>query len=164
MRALFMDFPQDPMAAKQRYEYMFGPALLVAPVYKQGMTTRKVYLPAGTDWYNYWTHQRYHGGQTVQVQAPIDIIPLFVRAGSILPLGEPILSTATPQKLAKIEIFAGANANFTLYNDNGINYAYEKGDYQLTGLKWNEATHKFSYTGPRQWTVPESQLVTVIGN
>ncbi len=164
MRALFMDFPNDPKCANRRYEYMFGPDLLVAPVYQQGMTTRKVYLPAGVDWYNYWTHERYHGGQTITVQAPIQTIPLFVKAGSILPIGEPILSTATPQKLAKIEIFAGADADFTLYNDNGVNYDYEKGDYHLTHLQWNEATHKFSYTGTKQWTLPESQLVTVIGN
>jgi len=164
MRALFMDFPNDAKAAKQRYEYMFGPDLLVAPVYQQGMTTRKVYLPAGVDWYNYWTHERYHGGQTITVDAPIQTIPLFVKAGSILPIGEPILSTATPQKLARVEVFAGADAHFTLYNDNGVNYDYEKGDYHLTQLQWNEAAHKFSYTGTKEWTMPESQLVTVIGN
>lgn len=163
MRALFMDFPHDPKCARQRYEYMFGPDLLVAPVYKQGMTTRRVYLPAGADWYNYWTHKFHHGGQTITVAAPIQTIPLFVRAGSILPLGTKILSTATPQKLAKIEVFAGADAHFTVYNDNGLTYAYEKGDYKLTQLNWNEATHKFTWSGQKDWTLPESKLVTVIG-
>ena len=68
-------------------EYMFGPALLVAPVTEQGVTTRQVYLPAGTDWYNFWTNERVHGGQTITVSAPIDTLPLFVRAGSIAAAG-----------------------------------------------------------------------------
>lgn len=163
MRALFMDFPNDPHVADIRYEYMFGPDLLVAPVYEQGMTERKVYLPKGADWYNYWTHQRYQGGQTLTVAAPIETIPLFVRAGSILPLGTTILSTATPQSVAQIEVFAGADAHFDLYDDDGLTYHYEKGSYQLTHLVWNEATHRFSYTGPKQWKISEAQLVKVIG-
>ena len=94
MRALFMDFPNDPNVAGMGDEYMFGPAFLVAPVTEQGATSRSVYLPAGADWYNYWTNQRFRGGQTIKVNAPIDTLPLFVRAGSILPLGEPVQSTS----------------------------------------------------------------------
>ena len=98
MRALFMDFPDDPNVAGMGDEYMFGPAFLVAPVTEQGATSRSVYLPAGADWYNYWTNQRLRGGQTIKVDAPIDTLPLFVRAGSIVPLGEPVQSTAeTPE-------------------------------------------------------------------
>ena len=81
MRALPLDFPDDPNVADMRDEYMFGSAFLVAPVTEQGATSRWVYLPAGTDWYNYWTDERVHGGQTVEVATPIDTIPLFVRAG-----------------------------------------------------------------------------------
>ena len=121
-----------------RDEYMFGPALLVAPVVEQGATTREVYLPAGTDWYNYWTNEKLHGGQTVTVKAPIDTIPLFVRAGSILPLGVPVESTHDKQAIAKVKVYPGANAEFTLYNDDGITYAYEKGDRQITTLRWND--------------------------
>src|SRR5699024_508503 len=104
MRALFMDFPDDPQVAEIGDEYMFGPALLVAPVTEQGATTKQVYLPAGTDWYNYWTHKRYPGGQMVTVDAPIDKLPLFVRAGSIIPLGAQVESTAEKQAIAKIQI------------------------------------------------------------
>jgi alpha-D-xyloside xylohydrolase len=75
MRALFMDFPEDAEAAKQVDEYMFGPAFLVAPVTEQGATSRTIYLPAGVDWYNYWTNERVHGGQTITVDAPIDDWP-----------------------------------------------------------------------------------------
>ena len=94
MRALFMDFPNDPKAADIPDEYMYGPAFLVAPVTEQGATQRTVYLPAGCDWYNYWTNERLHGGQTITVDAPIDTLPLFVRAGSIVPLGSEVLSAS----------------------------------------------------------------------
>ncbi len=91
MRALFMDFPEDSKVADIPDEYMYGPAFLVAPVTEQGATSRTVYLPAGCDWYNYWTNERLHGGQTIVADAPIDTLPLFVRAGSIVPLGSEVL-------------------------------------------------------------------------
>src|SRR5438093_4087328 len=118
MRALFMDFPNDPKVADLRDEYMFGPAFLVAPVTEQGATTRELYLPAGADWYNYWTNMRVHGGQTIKVDAPIDTIPMFVRAGSIVPTGIAIESTGQEQKIAKVRIYPGADADFTLYSDD----------------------------------------------
>ena len=108
MRALFMDFPDDVKVADIRDEYMFGPAFLVAPVTEQGATTRSVYLPAGTGWYNYWTNEPIDGGQTITVKAPIDTIPLFVRAGSIIPMGEAIDSTSQTQKLAKLRVYPGS--------------------------------------------------------
>ncbi len=147
MRGLFMDFGNDPNVANLGDEYMFGPALLVAPVTEQGMTSREVYLPAGTDWYNFWTHQRVHGGQRLLVSAPIDEIPLFVRAGSILPLGTPVESTNQVQKITKVLVFPGANGSFDLYSDDGTTYAYETGAYQISHLQWNDATQKFSHSG-----------------
>ena len=92
---------------------MFGSALLVAPITDQGTTFKNAYLPAGSDWYNYWTNERYHGGQIAKVDAPIDTIPLFVRAGSIVPLGSAIESTSEAQKIEKIRIYPGADADFT---------------------------------------------------
>ena len=83
-----MDFPKDSSVAAIGDEYMFGPAFLVAPVTEQGASRRTVYLPAGADWCNYWTRERIRGGQTITVEAPIDTLPLFVRAGSIVPMGE----------------------------------------------------------------------------
>src|SRR6266704_7190332 len=93
MRPLFMDFPDDPEITDLRDEYMFGPAFLVAPVTEQGATSRDVYLPAGSDWYNYWTNERVHGGQIIRVDAPIETLPLFVRAGSVVPFGSEIENT-----------------------------------------------------------------------
>lgn len=163
MRALFMDFPDDPKVAGLGDEYMFGPAFLVAPVTEQGATHRPVYLPAGTDWYNYWTNQRVHGGQAIEVDAPIDTLPLFVRAGSIVPLGEPIESTSQIQKIAKLRVYRGANGEFTLYQDDGKTYAYEKGDCSTTHLHWDDATQKLSHEGAPAWVGSEAQIIETIG-
>ncbi len=162
MRGLFLDFPNDPNVADIGDEYMFGPALLIAPVTEQGQTTKSVYLPAGTDWYNFWTNEKIHGGQRITVQAPIDTLPIFVRAGSILPLGAPVQSTNEKQAIEKIRIYPGADAHFTLYNDDGNTYAYEKGDHQITELGWNNTTQKLDHTGASAWTTPDAQLLDVI--
>jgi alpha-D-xyloside xylohydrolase len=162
MRALFMDFPNDANAANITDEYMFGPAFLVAPVTDQGTTSRNVYLPAGSDWYNYWTNERLHGGQSVAVSAPIDQLPLFVRAGSILPLGVPVLSTSEPQALAKVRVYPGADGDFALYQDDGRTYAYEKGDSKITQLHWNNAAGKLSHEGAAAWPGSDDAIVEVI--
>jgi alpha-D-xyloside xylohydrolase len=161
MRALFMDFPKDERVADLRDEYMFGPALLVAPVVEQGATTRAVYLPAGTDWYNYWTNERVRGGQTVTVKAPIDTIPVFVRAGSILPIGAPVESTHDKQEIAKVRVYPGVDASFTLYNDDGTTYAYEKGEHQITTIRWDDKAGKLTQEGAKAWT--GDAVVEVVG-
>jgi alpha-D-xyloside xylohydrolase len=158
-----MDFPNDPKVTDMRDEYMFGPAFLVAPVTEQGQISRAVYLPAGADWYNYWTNERFHGGQTIQVGAPIDTLPLFVRAGSIVPLGEQVESTNEVQKIAKVRVYPGADAKFTLYQDDGKTYAYEKSDSSITRLQWNDATQKLSHEGPVAWTGQDSSILEVAG-
>ncbi len=153
MRGLFMDFGADPNVANIGDEYMFGPALLVAPVTEQGVTSRQVYLPAGPEgpdrtlWYNFWTNERLHGGQTVTVSAPIDIIPVFVRAGSILPLGSVVESTNEKQTVASLRVYPGADGSFDLYTDDGATYAYEQGHSQTSHLHWSDSTHKLTHTG-----------------
>jgi alpha-D-xyloside xylohydrolase len=163
MRALFMDFPSDDKVYDLRDEYMFGPALLVAPVVQQGATTREVYLPAGADWYNYWTDEKIAGGRTITVQAPIDTIPLFVRAGSILPLGAPVESTHEKQPLQKVKVYPGADASFTLYNDDGTTYAYEEGVRQLTTLQWQDKTGMLTQEGAKAWEGDGKGLIEVVG-
>ncbi len=147
MRALFMDFPGDPKVFALNDEYMFGPAFLVAPVTTQAATDRSVYLPAGTDWYDYWTNQRYHGGQTITAQAPIDTIPLYVRAGSILPLGSEIENTQQPQTVSEIRVYRGADGDLPLYNDDGHTYGYESGHFELAHLQYKDGTKAFSISG-----------------
>jgi alpha-D-xyloside xylohydrolase len=162
MRALPLVFPNDPKVADLRDEYMFGPAFLVAPVTEQGATSREVYLPAGADWYNYWTNERVKGGQTIIVAAPIDTLPLFVRAGSILPLGAPVESTHEKQAIEKIRVYPGADGSFTLFSDDGTTYAYEKGAGSVTHLRWDEAADKFTHEGAASWSAPDSAIVEVI--
>ncbi len=163
MRGLFMDFPSDPNVANIPDEYMFGPALLVAPVSEQGATQRSVYLPAGCDWYNFWTNERIKGGQTIDANAPIDTIPLFVRAGSILPLGTPVLSAQQKQDIASIRVYPGADASFTLFSDDGNTYLYEKGTSSITTLHWDEAAHQLKHEGAAAWSLPDQSIVEIVG-
>jgi len=162
LRALPLDFPGDPNVADLRDEYMFGPAFLVAPVTEQGATSRQVYLPAGADWYNYWTNERVKGGQTIAVQAPIDTLPLFVRAGSILPLGTTVESTHEAQAIAKVRVYPGADASFTLFADDGTTYAYEQGAGSVTRLHWDDAARQLTQTGTKAWSAPDGEVVQVV--
>jgi alpha-D-xyloside xylohydrolase len=162
MRALFMDFPNDPKVADIPDEYMFGPAFLVAPVTEQGATQRAVYLPAGCDWYNYWTNERIKGGQTITANAPIDTIPLFVRAGSIVPLGSAVESTKEMQTIASVRVYPGANASFTLFSDDGNTYSYEKGVSTITKLYWDDATRQFKHEGVAAWSGPDKTVVDIV--
>ncbi len=162
MRALFMDFPNDPNAADIPDEYMYGPAFLVAPVTEQGATSRRVYLPAGCEWYNYWTNERIKGGQTITADAPIDTLPLFVRAGSIVPLGSEVESAQQTQAIAQVRVYPGADADFTLFSDDGTTYAYEKGAGSITRLHWDEATQQLTHKGAAAWSQPDKSVIDVV--
>ena len=162
MRALFMDFPTDPKAADIPDEYMYGPAFLVAPVTEQGATQRSVYLPAGSDWYNYWTNQRIHGGQTIVVDAPIDILPLFVRAGSIVPLGSEVLSASLPQSIVSVRVYPGADSSFTVFQDDGTTYGYEKGAGSITKLTWDDSAQQLKHEGAPAWSAQDESVVKVV--
>ncbi|WP_419804666.1 TIM-barrel domain-containing protein [Terriglobus sp.] len=162
MRGLFLDFGSDPNVADIGDEYMFGPALLVAPITEQGATWRSVYLPAGTDWYNFWTNERVHGGQRVTVAAPIDTIPVFVRAGSIVPMGSAVESTEDKQSIAEVRVYPGADGSFTLYNDDGKTYAYEHGEFETTELRWSDAAGKLMHTGAKAWSGSDASVVKVV--
>lgn len=163
MRALFMDFPNDPRAADIPDEYMYGPAFLVAPVTQQGATQRAVYLPAGCDWYNYWTNQRFHGGETITADAPIDTLPLFVRAGSIVPMGSEVQSADQPQTIAVVRVYPGANGSFSIFQDDGNTYRYEKTGGSITKLIWDEAARQLRHEGASAWNGPDQSIVTVMG-
>lgn len=163
MRALFMDFPSDPKVTDIPDEYMYGPAFLVAPVTEQGATKRTVYLPAGCDWYNYWTNERLHGGQTIVADAPIDTLPLFVRAGSIVPLGSEVESAQQPQSIVSVRVYPGSNGNFTVFQDDGKTYAYEKDGGSVTTLIWDDAARRLKHEGAPAWTGKDQSVVRIIG-
>jgi len=141
MRALAFDFAADPNALDITDEFMFGPSLLVAPVTHAGATSRDVYLPRGADWYDYWTGKRFTGGQTIHRDAPLSVLPLYVRAGSILPLGpESEYTDEHPNAPIELRIYPGSDAELSLYDDNGLNYDYESGAYTWTPIHWNNTT------------------------
>lgn len=163
LRMLAFDFMQDEKALDIGDQYMFGESILVCPVtepmyYGTGsevlsgiLEKRTVYLPGGCDWYDFYTGERYAGGQYVEADAPLSRIPLFVKAGSILPMAEAAQNTARAAE-AEVEyrIYAGADCSFTLYRDSGDGYAYEQGKYELTELVWEEKTKKLFVNGTEQ--------------
>ena len=154
MRPLVMDFSTDIVALKQSFEYMFGKSLLVAPVTEQDVTAWDVYLPKSAAWYDFWTGKYHNGGQTIRTDAPQDKIPLFVKAGSIIPLGKAVQYAG--QKTAdtiEIRVYKGSDVSFDLYEDEGDNYNYEKGNYTIIPFSWDE--HRQSLTiGDRQGNFP----------
>ncbi len=135
MRGLPMDFGNDPKVYDIDDEFMFGPSLLIAPVTQKGATSRQVYLPKGK-WYDFWTGKPVTGGQTINVKAPLSSIPIFVRAGSILPIG-PVVQYASQPSTVPLELwfYPGADGKFTLYEDAGDGYGYERGQYATTELR-----------------------------
>jgi alpha-D-xyloside xylohydrolase len=137
MRGLVMDFWTDANVLDIGDQFMFGPAILVNPITSPGVTSRNVYLPSGTSWVNFWTGQATTGGQSVSARAQRDTIPLFVRAGSIIPLG-PEMLYANQKKADTIELraYPGANGSFTMYEDEGDNYNYETGKYALIPITY----------------------------
>jgi alpha-glucosidase (family GH31 glycosyl hydrolase) len=137
MRPLFMEFPDDQATWSLNDEWLLGDRVLAAPVLaKSGV--RKVYLPAG-DWFDGNTGKAVTGGQTLDLTpVPLDVIPFFVRAGTLLPLGPVKQSTAEPEDPLEVRVYPGADAAFTLYEDDGDNYDYEKGAFTRIPMQWDD--------------------------
>jgi alpha-D-xyloside xylohydrolase len=130
MRGLIMDFPNDPKVRDISDQYLFGPSLLVAPVYEYGARSRSVYLPAGTSWYDFYTGEKLEGGASVDAKAPLNRMPLFVKAGAIVPVGPEIQYTGEkPNAPLTLHVYTGQDGAFTLYEDDGTSYRYEKGEH-----------------------------------
>jgi alpha-D-xyloside xylohydrolase len=153
MRPLVMDWRNDVDAQNTGDEYLFGPAILVSPVTTQGATTRTVYLPKAT-WYDFWTGAKVEGGKRLEADAPLAKLPLYVRAGSIVPMG-PTMEWSTEKAADPIEIriYSGANGDFTFYEDENDNYDYAKGKYATIQLHWDDAAGTLSF-GAREGTFP----------
>ena len=154
MRALPMDFRGDSKVYDIWDQYMFGPAFLVNPVTKPGAALRSVYLPASTTWTNFWTGEVSNGGQRADVSAPQRIIPLFVRAGGIIPMGPDLqYADEKPADPIELRIYTGGDGSFILYEDEGDNYNYEKGVYAVIPIQWNEGD-KILTIGQRKGDFP----------
>ncbi|MFZ0662835.1 MAG: TIM-barrel domain-containing protein [Acidobacteriaceae bacterium] len=140
MRPLVMDWRTDPKVWNIGNEYMFGPAILVSPVTQQGATERSVYLPPAAGWYDFWTGKTLKGDQRMQAAAPLDRIPLYVRAGSIVPMGPEIeWARQKPDGPIDLRVYRGADGHFVLYEDQGDTYNYEKGERTTIPIDWNDA-------------------------
>jgi alpha-D-xyloside xylohydrolase len=154
MRGLVMDFPLDRQAFDIKDQYMFGPAFLVNPVYEYRARSRKVYLPAGARWYDFYSGEVHEGGQQIEAAAPLARMPLFVRAGSIVPVGPAIQYTnEKPDAPITLYVYEGANGKFDLYEDDGVTYGYERGEFARIPMHYDDATGELSI-GARDGTYP----------
>jgi alpha-D-xyloside xylohydrolase len=139
MRGLVMDFWKDPQVLNIDDQFMFGPAFMVSPVTKQGATSRPVYLPAGK-WYDFWSGTAVNGGAQITAPSPVDQVPLYIRAGSIVPMGPELQYwNQRPTDTIEVRVYPGANGSFTLYEDEGDNYNYETGKYAVIPITYDDA-------------------------
>jgi alpha-D-xyloside xylohydrolase len=154
LHPLVMDFRDDPAARDVRDQFLFGRALLVSPVLSFGARSRPAYLPRGARWYDFWTGAFHEGGRTIDSPAPYDSIPIHVRAGSIVPLGPELQYTSErPADPVTLLLYEGADGAFTLYEDDGVSYAYERGLSARIPLRWNEAGRTLTI-GAREGSFP----------
>jgi alpha-glucosidase/alpha-D-xyloside xylohydrolase len=144
IRSLGLAFPNDAEAWATVDAFLFGPSLLAAPVFELGATSRKLTLPAG-QWWDFWTGKSLEGGRVVTLDAPLESMPLLVRAGAIVPTG-PVKQYADEPSTEPltITVYPGADGSFTLYEDDGQSFAYEHGDFAEISLRWSDATKTLS--------------------
>lgn len=142
MRALVMEFPADKSVLNIGNQFMVGPALLIAPVTEYKARTWPVYLPQHeAGWYDFHSGKHFSGGQTITANAPLEQMPMFVKAGSIVPAGPEIQHTREkPADPITLYIYTGANASFELYNDEAVNYNYQKGEFEKITITYNQAS------------------------
>lgn len=152
-RPLVMDFRTDPATWDIGDQFMFGPAILVSPVLTEHAVERPVNLPSGAEWYDFWTGVRTPGGREVTAPAPLDRIPLDVRAGSILPMGPAIEYAGQATDPIELRVYSGANADFQLYEDQGDSYAYEHGAHSIIPMHWDDGSRTLTL-GARQGSFP----------
>jgi alpha-D-xyloside xylohydrolase len=153
MRPLVMDWREDVEAQNTGDEYLFGPAILVSPVTSPSATSKTVYLPKAT-WYDFWTGQKIEGGQRIQADAPLNKLPLFVRAGSIVPMGPAMeWTTEKPADPIELRVYPGADGDFTLYEDENDSYRYEKGVHATIPMHWDDAARTLTL-GAREGSFP----------
>jgi alpha-D-xyloside xylohydrolase len=163
LRALVMDYPDDLNTWKLDSQYMMGDLLMVAPLFA-GQSKRSVYLPKG-DWYDFWTHEKYNGGQTIEIAKGVEQIPVFVKGNSLLPLAQPV-EYVTPETCFKltVHVFGQKPERFTLYEDDGVSYDFERGKQNLVQLNWDASkgtkskiNKRDAYTGPARYEIADWQ-------
>jgi alpha-D-xyloside xylohydrolase len=165
MRALVMDFSGDTAVLDIADEYMFGPAMLVCPVYEYKAVSREAYLPAPAGWYDFCTGRYLEGGQKIDVPAPLERIPLFIKEGSIIVFGPEMQYTGEKQEdPLTLYVYTGRDAHFELFEDEGVNYNYEKGQYSVIPFSYKEESHTL-IIGKRQGSypgMPEKRTIEIV--
>jgi alpha-glucosidase/alpha-D-xyloside xylohydrolase len=149
MRALWLQHAADPQAVVGATEYLWGRDILVAPVVERGAAKRDLYLPRG-QWFDFWNESPVEGGR--QISRPVDLgtIPLYVRAGAILPFGPLKQYTAQPAAgPTELVIYPGADGSFTLYEDDGVSYGFKRGEFSRLRLEWNNRSRTLSISPDR---------------
>jgi alpha-glucosidase/alpha-D-xyloside xylohydrolase len=144
MRPLWMHYADDPNAASQNYEYLWGRDILVAPVFEKAASSRRLYLPRGA-WYDFWTSEKIDGGREVAKAVDLGTMPLYVRAGAIIPLSP--LKQYTAEKVdgpLAVTVYPGADGRFALYDDDGISFKFGKGDYARIVMNWSDKERTFT--------------------
>jgi len=145
IRGLAMDFPMDKAGFDRNDQYLWGPALLINPVTEKGATNRKVHFPKGADWYDLYNGKKISGGLDLEVNAPYERIPVYAKAGAIVPIGQQLqYTTEKKQTVLDLYIYAGADGQFSLYEDEGNNYNYEKGKYSRIDIRYDHNTSTLS--------------------
>ena len=153
-RPLVMDWRTDEKVWNISDQYMFGPSILVSPVTQEGATSRWLYLPQSPAWYDFWTGKKSAGGRRMEADAPLDRLPLFVRAGSIVPLGpETEYAGERPDAPIEVRVYRGADGTFDLYEDAGDTYNYEKGEHSTIPMRWDDAAGTLTI-GAREGAFP----------
>ena len=144
MRALWLHYPHDPVAVARGDQYLWGRDVLVAPVLEKGAQSRQVYLPHGV-WYDFWTNERHDGGREITRNVDLETMPLYVRAGAILPLGPVKQYTGElTDQAVRISIYPGADGSFLFYQDDGSSFDYRKGQWMGLQMTWNDARKTFT--------------------
>jgi alpha-glucosidase/alpha-D-xyloside xylohydrolase len=144
MRAMWLHYPDDARAAGLGDQFMWGRDMLVAPVYQKGATSRDVYLPAG-DWYDWWTGAKTSGGRTVTRAVDLATMPIYVRAGAIIPVDPVRQYTSQPvTEPTTLRVYSGANGRFTLYEDDGISQEYLRGRATWTRMTWDDRARQLT--------------------
>jgi len=163
MRHLVMDYRTDAGVVNIDNQFMFGPSMMINPVSSTGATSRPVYLPGG-EWYDFWTGKKISGGQTITAGAPLDTLPIFVKSGSIIPMGPEIEYATQSIDPLEIRVYRGSDAHFVLYEDEGDTYNYEVGQYSLIAFAYDEASRQLTI-GTRQGTysaMPQNRTFDVV--
>ncbi|MCM3576442.1 DUF5110 domain-containing protein [Mesobacillus subterraneus] len=153
VRPLVMEYPEDETTFNISDQFLLGSNVMIAPILRPGTTHRSIYLPEGV-WYDYWTKESYQGGKYVLIEAALDKLPIFIKEGTILPMGSEVQNT-TENQILEIEVYAGDKGKFSLYEDDGSSLGYKDGHYSITNFQteMNEGYLKVNVniSGDKQW-------------